>query len=241
MKNQLLPFSLIWLPFGKKNKYHLLSDKFNGSLPWFIWGSELEQFKENNSFSLREEYLLKGILYGMSPDAFKVGVTYNEEDFLIILEKLRVGFKSHDMEEMICGVAYSIKTINGVSPCLSILRTGMHLLPNSSEIKSDYIMSLWEKACEDDKASVYEEILELIPKIDLTITNNFVKECVCYYGFCSLFLLKHNTKLKQDTDKYIEQYITGVITIDIIKSKIAKLLNNSDKEFTPKDLKVHDD
>jgi hypothetical protein len=54
-------------------------------------------------------------------------------------------------------------------------------------------------------------------------------------------LLKHDTKLKQDTNKYIEQYIDGIITLDEIQSKIDNLLNNPDKEFTPTDLKVHDD
>ncbi len=41
--------------------------------------------------------------------------------------------------------------------------------------------------------------------------------------------------------EYIEQYIDGIITLDEIQSKIDNLLNNPDKEFTPTDLKVHDD
>ena len=103
-------------------------------------------------------------------------------------------------------------------------------------------MSLWEKACEnEDNESIYEEILELIPKIDLTAINSGAKECVCYYGFCSLFLLKHDTKLNHDTNQYIKQYIDGIITLDEIQSKIDDLLNNPDKEFTPKELRLHDD
>jgi hypothetical protein len=118
----------------------------------------------------------------------------------------------------------------------------MYLLPESSKIKSDYIMGLWEKACEnEDNESIYEEILELIPKIDLEDIYSAAKEIICYYGFCSLFLLEQGTKLKQDTNKYIEQYIDGLITIDEIQSKVDDLLNNPDKEFTPKELRIHDD
>ena len=103
-------------------------------------------------------------------------------------------------------------------------------------------MRLWEKACEDkDDSSIYEEILELIPKIDLSDTVGEAKEAICYYGFCSLFLLKQDTKLKQDISKYIEQYIVGVITMNEIQLKIDDLLNNPDKGFTPQELRIHDD
>ncbi|MEO1944037.1 MAG: hypothetical protein ABGY11_07030 [Candidatus Thioglobus sp.] len=54
-------------------------------------------------------------------------------------------------------------------------------------------------------------------------------------------MLKHDTKLKHDTNQYIKQYIDGIITLDEIQSKIDDLLNNPDKEFTPKELRLHDD
>ncbi|MBT7350488.1 hypothetical protein HN803_06945, partial [candidate division WWE3 bacterium] len=172
----------------------------------------------------------------------KIGAIYEEETLLAILDKLQEGYNHKTREIQILNVAYSIKDVNGIYVSLGILRTGMYLLPESSPIKSDYIMSLWEKACEnEDNESIYEEILELIPKIDLTAINSGAKECVCYYGFCSLFLLKHDTKLNHDTNQYIKQYIDGIITLDEIQSKIDDLLNNPDKEFTPKELRLHDD
>ena len=242
MNEQKEPFSLVWLPFGETNKYYLTPDGFEGHLPWFIWGDNLENFKANISFELTEECLLKGILYGLSPRIMKVGSGYNEGDLLLILNKLKLGYKYDSEEALILHASGNIRNKNGIFPCLTILRTGMYLLPESSKIKSDYIMGLWEKACEnEDNESIYEEILELIPKIDLEDIYSTAKETICYYGFCSLFLLKQDIKLKQDTDKYIKQYIDGMITLDEIQSKIDNLLNNPDKEFTPTDLKVHDD
>jgi len=242
MSKQIEPFSMFWLPVGDNNRYYLVPDDYYGQIPWFIWGEKLEEYNATNTLSLTEECLLKGILYGLSPTTRKIGAIYDEEVLLSILDELQQGFHHESRETLILNVAYNIKDVNGIYVSLGILRTGMYLLPKSSKIKSDYIMGLWEKACEnEDNESTYEEILELIPKIDLTAINDGSKQCICYYGFCSLFLLKHDTKLKHDTNQYIKQYIDGVITIDEIQSKIDELLNNPDKEFTPKELRVHDD
>jgi len=241
MNNQIEPFSMFWLPVGDNNRHYLVPNDYYGQIPWFIWGKKLEKYKATNRLELAEECLLKGILYGLSPNTLKLGAIYEEDVFLTILDKLQQGFHQKDREELILNVAYDIKTKNGILVALEIFRTGMYLLPESSKIKSDYIMALWEKSCENkDNESIYKEILELIPSIDLTTIFDSAKECICYYGFCSLFLLKHDTKLKHDTNQYIKQYIDGIITIDEIQSKIDELLNNPDKEFTPKELLVHD-
>jgi len=242
MKNQIKPFSMFWLPVGDGNRYYLVPDDYYGQIPWFIWGENLEKYNATHRFEISEESLLKGILYGLSPTTDKFGTFYEEDVLLTILDKLQQGFHHKDREELILNVAYNVKDNNGILASLKILRTGMYLLPESSPIKSDYIMGLWEKACEnEDNEDIYEEILELIPKINLAAINNASKECVCYYGFCSLFLLKHDTKLKHDTNQYIKQYIDGTITLNEIQSKIDNLLNNPDREFTPKELKVHED
>jgi len=136
----------------------------------------------------------------------------------------------------------NIRSINGVNVANAILKTGMNLLPESSKIKSDYIVTLWEIACEkNDNASIYTEIVELIPNIDLEDIISSSKEVICYYGFCSLLLLKQDSILNQDVDKFRKQYIDGVIKHEEIRPKIDILLNNPDKKFTPKELSlVHD-
>ena len=242
MTKEIQPFSMFWLPVGDDNRYYLVPDDYYGQVPWFIWGENLENFKATNKFNLTEECLLKGILYGLSPTTRKPGAIYEEEALLTILDKLQQGFHHKNRETLILNAAYSIKDINGIHVALGILRTGMYLLPDSSKIKSDYIMSLWEKACEnEDNESIYKEILELIPKIDLEDIHIGAKETICYYGLCSLFLLKPDTKPKLDMDQYIKQYIDETITFSEIQSKIDELLNSSDKEFTPEDLKIHGD
>jgi hypothetical protein len=242
MKKEIEPFSVFWLPVGDNNRHYLVPDDYYGQIPWFVWGENLQKYNATSRLELTEECLLKGILYGLSPTTPKIGAIYQEEIFLTILDDLQQGFHYENREDLILNTAYSIKAKNGLFASLAISRTGMHLLPESSKIKSDYIMGLWEKACEnEDNESVYKEILELVPKIDLDAINSGAKECICYYGFCSLFLLKHETKLNHDTNQYIKQYIDGIITLGEIQSKIDDLLNNPDQEFTPKELRVHDD
>ena len=238
MKKEIKPFSMFWLPVGHDNRYPLVPDDYYDHVPWFIWGENLEKFEATNTFNLKQECLMKGILYGLSPSCTKVGgIIYDEDVLLAILDKLQEGFKFKSREELILDTALNVRDINGVHLANAILRTGMNLLPESSKIKSDYIVSLWEIACEKkDNASIYTEIIELIPNVDLEDILNTAKESICYYGFCSLLLLKEDTILKQDVDKYRMQYIDGVITHEEIRPKIDILLNNPDKKFTPKEL-----
>ena len=238
MKKEIESFSMFWLPVGDDNRYYLVPDDYYDQVPWFIWGKNLEKFKATNTFNLSEECLLKGILYGLSPISPTIGpMIYDEDVLLAILDKLQEGFKFKSREELILDTALNVRDINGVHLASAILRTGMNLLPESSKIKSDFIVSLWEIACEKkDNASIYTEIIELIPNVDLEDILNTAKQSICYYGFCSLLLLKQDTILKQDVDKYRMQYIDGVITHEEIRPKIDILLNNPDKKFTPKEL-----
>ena len=238
MKKEIESFSMLWLPVGHDNRHYLVPDDYYDQVPWFVWGKNLEKFEATNTFDLSEECLLKGILYGLSPISPTIGpMIYDEDVLLAILDKLQEGFKFKSREELILDTALNVRSINGVYVANAILRTGMNLLPESSKIKSDYILSLWEIACEKkDNASIYTEIIELIPNVDLEDILNTAKESICYYGFCSLLLLKEDTILKHDVDKYRMQYIDGVITHEEIRPKIDILLNNPDKKFTPKEL-----
>ena len=179
MKKEIEPFSMFWLPVGDGNRYYLVPDDYYGQVPWFIWGKNLAKYKATSRLELTEECLLKGILYGLAPTTPKPGATYHEEALLTILDELQQGYHHKTRETLILNVAYNIKEDNGVIVSLGILRTGMYLLPESSKIKSDYIMGLWNKACEyKDNESIYEEILELIPKIDLNDIRSFAKEII---------------------------------------------------------------
>ena len=243
MKKEIKPFSMFWMPAGHGNRYYLVPDDYYDQVPWFVWGENAEKLKATNTCDLSEECLLKGILYGLSPISPTIGaMIYDEDVLLAILDKLQEGFKFKSREELILDAALNVRSINGVYVANAILRTGMNLLPESSKIKSDYILSLWEIACEKkDNASIYTEIIELIPNVDLEDILNTAKESICYYGFCSLLLLKQDTILKHDVDKYRMQYIDGVITHEEIRPKIDILLNNPDKKFTPKELSLDHD
>ena len=243
MKKEIESFSMFWLPVGRNNRYYLVPDDYYDQIPWFIWGENLEKFKATNTFNLSEECLLKGILYGLSPSSPNIGgIIYDEDVLLAILDKLQEGFEFKSREQLILDTMLNVRNINGVDVANAILKTGMNLLPESSKIKSDYIGTLWEIACEkNDNTSIYKEIVELIPNIDLEDILGSSKEVICYYGFCSLLLLKQDSILIQDVDKYRKQYIDDVIKHEEIRPKIDFLLNNPDKKFTPKELSlVHD-
>jgi len=240
MKKEIEPYSLWWLPAGKDNRYYLFPDDYYDHVPWFTWGENLKQFKAGVK-GLNEECLLKGILYGLSPSTTIVGgIFFDKEVLLTILGRLQEGYGFENREQLILDTSLNVRNINGVYVASAILRTGMNLVPESSKIKSDFIVSLWEIACESkENESTYREIIELIPNIDME--DIVTKEVICYYGFCSLLLLNQDTNLKLDVDKYRSQYIDGQITHEEIKPMVDILLNNPDKKFTPKELRlIHD-
>lgn len=211
---------------------------FQGYLPFFIWGDELVALERKEAVELREEHLLKGILYGLH--GFEDESRYWPRDrqakdtLLHLLGTLERGFGYKSLEKLILDVAADLGKTNGSSASFAVLETGRDLLPQSSRIKSDLILNLWALLNGGaDREPLLQEILDLVPQIKLDEIFPDAKEVICYYGFCAIVLLGKQERI----EPYLEEFIYPHVTYHSLKQKIKDLLENP-KAFTPADLTI---
>ena len=148
--------SIVWKECGANSRYaeRFFVPGFEGYLPFFIFGEELEKFENKESVELKEDHLLKGILYGLnefdnSPKPWHQ--SKDRETLLYLLDILGNGFNFESPEDMILNVAARIREDNGNSVSRIVLEVGKNLMPESSKIKCDLIFDLWAVISERDE------------------------------------------------------------------------------------------
>jgi len=185
-------YSIVWYECGENST---LAERFYvpgfvGYLPFFVSGKEHERLENKEEIELREEHLLKGILYGINENE-KKGVFWDaergKETYLYLLEKLGKGFGFDDLEYLILSVAASARSKNGHAVSYSMLLTGNELLPDSSQIKSDLISDIWMILSGAKNRDFYEEglrkIVDLIYKVRCDSRGKGNDCLFWFYGF----------------------------------------------------------
>ena len=232
-------YSTVWQECGSNSQIasRFYVPGYTGYLPFFLWGDELAAFEGKKKVELREEHLLKGILYGLFEFDRSPKPWHRKEDretLLHLLDVLGSGFNFKSPEQLILDVAYSIAEKNGSSASRIVLEVGAALVPSSDKIKSDLICSLWAVISENEsKDSLYEEIIELVKQTKLDEIHPDAKEVICFYGFCATVFLKREDELKD----YLMKYIYPNVTLAKLKHSIKALLENPDA-FSPAELRM---
>jgi hypothetical protein len=210
---------------------------FIGYLPFFIWGDDLTNLENKQGIQLREEHLLKGILYGLydsEKETFPFPPEKDRVTFYYLLEKFQDGFQFESTEQMILNTAGSIREINGNEPSRIVLEVGNEMVPRSSEIKSDLICDLWNVISSQGRCSLlFGEIPKLVYQVNLSTINPSAKEVICYYGLCALVFLKD----EEGIGKYLPDYIYPNVENRLFKERIKTLLETPDK-YDPIDLLI---
>lgn len=232
-------YSIVWQECGTNSRYaeRFYVPGYEGYLPFFVCGQELDQIENKQSVELREEHLLKGILYGLHEFDHNPKPWHQEKDretLLYLLDVLGNGFKFDNPEKMILDVAQNVREKNGNNASRIILEVGNNLMPQSSKIKSDLVCDLWAVVSEQkDNRELLNEIITLIHKIDLSEIHSDAKEIVCYYGLCALVFLSDNSGISD----YLPEFVYPNIEMRQLKNNIKALMKNP-QEFTPMDLKI---
>jgi hypothetical protein len=199
---------------------------YDGFLPFFIWGKDLLALEQKEKVELREEQLLKGILYGLYEFDHQSNLFHRSEDrstLLYLLDVLGNGFNFQNPEQMILDVANSLRDVNGNDASRIVLEVGKGLLPQSSKIKNDLICDLWAlSSLQRDGKGLLEEIENLVPQVNLDEIHSDAKEVICYYGLCAIVLLGKEESIPM----YLENYIYPNVTMNVLKKKIKALLEN---------------
>ncbi len=231
--------SIVWQECGTGSRYaeRFYVPGYEGYLPFFIWGQELEQLEKNQSLELREGHLLKGILYGLYEFDHNPKPWHQQKDretLLYLLDVLGNGFKYDNPEKMILDIAFDVREKNGNGVSRIILEVGNNLIPQSSKIKSDLVCDLWAVISEkEENKELLNEIITLIHQMDLSDIHSDAKEIVCYYGLCALVFLNDNSEISE----YLPEFVYPNVEMRQLKDKIKALLENR-HEFRPMDLKI---
>ena len=185
-------YSIVWQECGTNSRYaeRFYVPGYEGHLPFFVWGAELDSLEKNEKVELREEHLLKGILYGLYEFDHHTNPWHKKKDretLLYLLDVLGNGFKYDSPEKMVLDIAYSVRGKNGNGASRIVLEVGNSLIPQSSKIKSDLICDLWAVISEkEENNDLFKEIITLIYQMDFSEIHSDAKEIVCYYGLCAL-------------------------------------------------------
>lgn len=231
-------FSIVWQACGKDSQAaeRFFVPGYKGYLPFFVWGDDLVALENKEKVELREEHLLKGILYGLHEFENNPLLWHQKKDketLLYLLDVLGNGFKYDSPEKMILDVAYKIREKNGNKASHIVLKVGSKLIPESSKIKSDLICDIWAVASlGDNEKNLLQELTKIVEQTKLDEIHSDAKEVICYYGFCAMVLLEC-----ADLVNYLEKFIYPNVTNMTLKQNIKNLLDNPTK-YNVSDLKV---
>jgi len=232
-------YSIVWQECGTNSRTaeRFYVAGYKGYLPFFIWGRDLDALENNQKVELREEHLLKGILYGLYEFDRHPNPWLQKKDrktLLYLLDVLGNGFKYDNPEKMILDVASSVREKNGNTASRKILEVGIGLIPQSSKIKSDLICDLWAVISEhEERTDLFKEIITLVHEIDLSDIYSDAKEIICYYGFCALIFMNDNEGISE----YLPEFVYPNIEMHQLKNNIKSLLENP-ANYSPNDLRI---
>lgn len=239
-KQKLEDYCLVWQKCHTDGKLaeRFFVPGFTGNLPFFLSGDDLVSFESEGRAKLREEQLLKGILYGLfeiENDPKPWHESKDKETFLYLLDVLGNGFGFDDPEKLILDTAANMREKNGNNESRIVLHTGLKLLPFSSKIRSDLVCDSWAVISEyETENQLLDDIIDLASETYLDGILPDAKEVICYYGFCAMVLRESSY---EEIESYLEEFVYPNVKMVSLKIKIKDLLLNPEA-FTAKDLRV---
>jgi hypothetical protein len=220
---------------GIAQRFHVPG--YDGYLPFFLWGEELEAFESRREVELREEHLLKGILYGLyefenDPKPWHRGE--DKKTLLYLLDVLGNGFKFESPERMVLDVAAGLRKEIGSVGSRIILEVGKNLIPASAKIKSDLICDSWAVVAENEgQNQLFDEIIDLVAETNLEEIRPDAKEIICYYGLCAIVLQGRWDEISA----YLSKHVYPNVSTSKLKIQIKALLENPER-FSAQELRI---
>lgn len=210
---QVYPGSNIAKRFGVNNECYL---------PFYVSGFDFFKLQNKESIELNELMLLKGILFAYN-DSPIIGAP-DQELFDDLLDDLYQGFHVSSLEKTIFDMAAILRQEYSYYPAYKVLHNGSLIIPYSSKIKCDLILSVWALLNDEPARSDIEQLLEQVNSAFLGINLHHILqesiEMVVYTNFVALYFLKKSDEL----NKFLEEFIYIHVHNRMLKNKIKYLL-----------------
>jgi hypothetical protein len=233
-------YGIIWQECGEDSDIarRFFVPGYKGFLPFFLYGEDLAAFDNKKSVELREEHLLKGILYGLyqfdqDPKPWKFWHRKeNRNTLLYLLDFLGNRFNFETPEKMVLDVACDLREKNGNNASRIVLEVGAKLIPSSSKIKSDLICDLSTIASDHGgEHCLFEEIIDLFGRTDLDKILPEAKESICRGTLYAIRSLERDDEILP----FLTKYIYPDPSMRELATEIKALLDNPDA-FIPEKL-----
>ena len=203
---------------------------FKGYLPFLISGDDLNRIETRQEVELSEQQLLFGILMAMyeveqSPDHFWVSKA-NNPTWLYLIDVLGKGFRHESLEAVFLNSASYLCNRNGFEPMKRVLEVGLTLIPDSSKIKSDLLVGLWNEYENYPLGGLdHKKITELMENLNPTGIKPEALEAVAYIGFASLLMRGLDDRI----EPYLVRWVYPHVKHSVFKNKIKYLLEAEER------------
>jgi len=174
-------FTIIWKSFSANSDLgnHLGAQK-DFSFPYFIDGIDKIKFEEKKLSNLTELNLLRGLLIGFFDNPPFIDTDYSRTLIKRAIEDLRRHFNFQTIELLILDISSFIRRENGDAASHLALRTGLELLPNSSKIRFDLCVDLYNMLERKDYKRTEEGISLLKENLEKINTDEINPEFIEY-------------------------------------------------------------
>jgi hypothetical protein len=199
-------YSIIWKTFNANSelgKYLGAVEDF--SLPYFIDGDDKKRFELGTLNNLAELHLLRGLLVGYFDNPPTLDIIYSRTLFRNAIEDLRKYYNFQTTENLIIDISSFIRRENGDFASQTALRTGIELMPDSSKIKFDLCVDLYN-LLERNEYKKTEEVINLLKENLAKINTNEIKpEFIGFLKHFQEFISKEIGSEKDKLINYISQ------------------------------------
>ncbi|HZS05494.1 MAG TPA: hypothetical protein VFD58_11710 [Blastocatellia bacterium] len=233
MDKEYEPYNIVWQPFSVDSPIaKRLGSKEQVYLPYFIDGESLKELQGKRPVPLNEFGLLRGILasyFDVSP-YLPLGTDTIQHHLEVVIHDLTNVFKFKSTEKMILDTSAILRDKNGPWVSRAALQTGMRLIPDSSFIRSDFIMDVWcllkEEKPHQQQISL-DEITRAYSGLDLDTVLAGARELLLFANFVSLSFLGR----LDERDTFMESAAFNQITSKYLMTKVLYVLNNKDTDI----------
>lgn len=209
-----------------------LGSKEQVYLPFFIDGESLVALQEKKPVPPDVHSLLRGILISYFDVSSYLPLERDtvQHHLEVVIHDLTNVFKSRSTEKIILDTSAILRENNGPWVSRVALRTGMSLIPDSSPIRSDFIMDVWGLLKEEpphQQQISFEEIAEAYSGLRLDAVLAGARELLVFAHFVALsFPGRHDER-----DDFLQRTARRQITNKKVMAKIQYLMDNKEGDI----------
>ena len=199
-------YSIIWKSFPANSDLgNHLGAKNDFSFPYFIDGNDKIKFEQGTLSNLSEIHLLRGLLIGYFDNPPSIDTDYSRTLFKNAIEDLRRHFDFQTTENLILDISSFIRRENGDIASHIALRTGLELLPNSSKIRFDLCVDLYNMLERKEYKKTEEGINLLKENLEKINTDDIKPDFIEYIKQFKQFINNGKVSEKEKLINYINE------------------------------------